>query len=281
MCKSIFDEKKVSNSQRKLHFPPLGRLRGANILGGVLFFAFFVTNELKSQIVNIEDTRIRIKDSTNWVGFVDVGGHVNKNVSYVYNLRAAVQVEYQLGRHFGLSISQYNLLKTEGKNVLNDGMQHLRYNYALKPFLKLEIFTQMQYNERISLQKRTLGGLGFRYRLWKQKEGRSYVGIAYMYEHANWLGETETRKDHRMTSYFSVNQLFKDKFKVAATFYFQPLLKNWNNNRISGVATAQYLLTKKLSFKSSLNIHYDNDPRLLVTVPDLTFQWVNGIRFDF
>jgi LytS/YehU family sensor histidine kinase len=59
------------------------------------------------------------------------------------------------------------------------------------------------------------------------------------------------------------------------------LLKNWNNNRISGVATAQYLLTKKLSFKSSLNIHYDNDPRLLVTVPDLTFQWVNGIRFDF
>jgi hypothetical protein len=165
----------------------------AFILGGVLLASFFYVASLRAQIVNIEDSRVRMADSVHWLGFVDLGGNVNKNVQYVYAARAALQVEYKNKRHFFLSISQYNLLKTEGKNILNDGMQHLRYNFALKPVLNLEVFSQIQYNERISLRQRELLGAGLRYRIWKLRAGRAYVGAAYMYEQSNWTGDSEQR----------------------------------------------------------------------------------------
>jgi hypothetical protein len=78
-----------------------------------------------------------------------------------------------------------------------------------------------------------------------------------------------------------MNHSVKDKFKVATTFYFQPLLNDWNNNRISGVASGQLFLSKKLSLRTQFSINYDNDVRLLSSIPDLIFQWTNGLRLDF
>ena len=112
----------------------------------VLFNLFFLASFcLKSQIVNIEDKRLRLGDSITLKGFVDLGFNVFKNDKMLVTARATAQLEkLAFKKHFFLLIGGYNFAKAEGQSFLNDGFLHLRYNFELKENLVLEAFTQGQ-----------------------------------------------------------------------------------------------------------------------------------------
>ncbi len=246
----------------------------------ILFFYLIDFHKIHAQILNIEDTRIRMSDTTHWAGYIDIAGNITKNINLIINGRATTQIEYKNKRHFVLSLTHYNWLKTDVQSVFNDGFQHLRYNYDFTQKIVGEIFGQIQYNERLKLRARTLGAAGLRFKLWKISQGRGYAGIAYMYEHSSFDDDNNPRRDHRLSNYISFNHQFDKRSKLFSTLYFQPLLTDLRINRISWTGSLQYYINQYISLRTSINLSFDNDPRLPPSVPDLTYFFNTGFRLD-
>jgi Protein of unknown function, DUF481 len=244
---------------------------------------FFASIYLKSQIVNIEDKRIRLGDSITFKGFVDLGFNVFKNDKTLMTARATGQLEkLAFKKHFFLMIGGYNFAKAEGQSFLNDGFIHLRYNYGLTDKWILEAFTQGQYNERTNILFRGLVGSGLRLKLKSGEKNRFYIGLAYIFEQNQYNRDLiPTQNNHRMSSYFSYNLGLTNNSRLVHTTYFQPLLNDFTNNRLSSEATLLFNFTKYLVFRATFNTSYDNDPRLPDTIPDWIYTWTNGLRWDF
>lgn len=237
---------------------------------------------LSAQIINIEDKRVALGDSITFKGFGDLGVSLYRNDKQLTTVKANVQLEYINRRHFGLFLSGYNLIHTEGAaNALNDGFAHLRYNYDMSKRFVYEAFTQGQYNERTRVLFRGLIGTGVRVKLNKDKKHRYYVGLAYLLESNQFKGGTLRQLDHRLSSYLSYNIAFGNKSKFVHTTYVQPRLDNWENIRVSSEASLFFFMSKHLSFRSTFNTAYDSDPRLPPSVPDWIYTLTNGLRFEF
>ena len=238
---------------------------------------------LKSQIINIEDKRIRLGDSITFKGFLDVGFNVFKNDKMLTTARAAGQMEkLAFKRHFFLMLGGYNFAKAEGQSFLNDGFLHLRYNYDWGKNLVFESFTQVQYNERTSIFLRGLLGAGVRLKLKWAERNRFYCGLAYMFEQNQYNQNlTPRQNNHRLSCYFSYNMDLGSNSRLVHTTYFQPIFTDFSNNRLSSDASLLFNFTKRLVFRASFNTSYDNDSRLPDSIPDWIYTWTNGLRWDF
>jgi hypothetical protein len=237
---------------------------------------------LSAQIVNIEDKRVKLGDTIAFKGFADLGFNLYQTDKKLVSGRGNIQMEYIHNRHFLLSLTGYNFVQADKTKYLNDGFQHLRYNYELTPDEWVwEGFVQAQYNERTRILFRGLTGTGIRWKLRKYLKQRVYLGVLYMFER-NELNKTEIlENNHRLSSYLSFNFKINSFSKFSSTTYFQPLLNQFHNYRLSSESALVFGLAKNWNFKATFSMNYDNDPRLPVNFPDLTYSWINGLRYDF
>jgi Protein of unknown function, DUF481 len=246
-----------------------------------LFFMFFFKTMLIAQVVNVEDRRLRLGDSVHWLGKADVGFNLIQNTQQFLTASAAVQLEFKEKKHFVLSLTAYNLAKSSTQDILNDGFQHLRYNYDVTDRIVWEAYTQAQYNERIRLRLRSLGGTGFRFKILRATKSKLYLGASYFYEHTRFRDTTTDFVNHRLSFYVSFSSKISANARFASTTYFQPILTHLNSQRWASDNALVLPLSKKIAFRVNLNLTYDTDPRLPESVPDLIYAWTNGIRLEF
>jgi Protein of unknown function, DUF481 len=251
--------------------------------GCFLFFlsTFLCQTSIWGQVVNVEDRRIRLGDSLHWLGKADFGFNLIQNTQQFLTASAAVQLEYKAQKHFVLALTAYNLAKSANQNILNDGFQHLRYNYDITEKTVWEVYAQGQYNERVRLRVRTLAGTGFRFKVARKKTRRLYFGVSYFYEQTQFKDATAPFHNHRLSFYTAFSQKIGTTGRFASTTYFQPILTDLGNMRWASDNSLLIPLSKKCSFRANLNLIYDTDPRLPVTVPDLIYAWTNGVRLEF
>ena len=102
-----------------------------------------------------------------------------------------------------------------------------------------------------------------------------------MYEHNQFNDATTRQFDHRMSSYISFTITLNDKVKLVNTLYFQPLLNTLGHARVASQGSLIISFTKRLVYRSTASLTFDNDTRLPPSVPDLTYTWTNGIRWEF
>ncbi|MEM9821414.1 MAG: DUF481 domain-containing protein, partial [Bacteroidota bacterium] len=138
---------------------------------------------LFAQIVNIEDKRTAVRDTVLWMGYVDVKFNLIQNGAQLFSINGDYRLEHLRHRHLFLYLGQYNLGKAEGNEFVDDGFQHIRYNYQTNDWLAWEAFTQLQYNQLIKLKMRWLLGTGPRFRLYKKSKSQFYLGTLYMFEY--------------------------------------------------------------------------------------------------
>ncbi len=260
------------------------RVKMPKILRGLffhLFFLFFIPISIFSQVVNIEDRRIRLGDSLHWLGKADFGFNLVQNTQQFLTASAAVQVEYKRQKHFVLSLTAYNLAKSANQNILNDGFQHLRYNYDVTEKTVWEIYTQGQYNERVRMQLRLLVGTGFRFKILRGTKTRLYFGTSYFCEKTQFKERQSPLYNHRLSFYAAFSRKIGTTGRFASTTYCQPIANDLGNIRLASDNTLLIPLSKKLAFRANFNCTYDTDPHLPEAFPDLIYTWTNGIRWDF
>lgn len=241
-----------------------------------LLFAFFPFI-LSAQVINIESKRF-LNDTNGFVGRSDLNFNIAQNTQQILTFGLNVHMQYQRNRSRFLAISDLAFIKAAQTNFVNNGYQHFRHSYKLIDRITLESFVQAQYNLVLKLDKRYLAGIGPRFKIFKKRNFRLYLGTLYMYEYQLQDHETIEQYNHRLSSHITFNIAY-NKFDLSHTTFFQPLLSDPSNYRIASDSNLDIVLTGHFNFRVGFNLLYDtNQPP---GIPELVYTLKNGLSFKF
>jgi hypothetical protein len=227
-------------------------------LVSVLLFLFFSCVS-QAQLVNIEAKRMQT-DSTRFVLKSDVlFNYTDNKDEYVLQFGSNISTQFKskdLDKIYFL-VWNYNLVRTEEKDLQNSWFLHARYNQKLSDLVRLEAFVQNQNNTQLTIMRRNLVGAGLRFKLIDEERTNVYFGNSYMYEIEKLNGIDQRFYNHRNSSYLSLNQSFeKVHLDLIGTVYFQPLYEDFDNHRILCQFKAEIPLTNHIGLSALYNYFY-------------------------
>ncbi|RKE90925.1 DUF481 domain-containing protein [Ichthyenterobacterium magnum] len=244
------------------------------------FVLFFVCSFSNAQVINIESLR-KPSDSTKWSGSASLDIGLIKNVNSIFRIANKVHIQYTNKKNLWLFINDLNFQKLEGNSFVNRGTQHLRYNYKLAKKLKLEAFTQAQYDAISQIDFRGLIGIGPRYKLSSNDNYRFYVGTLIMYEYEKPSNDVidKLQKDIRGSAYLSFSLYPTKTLSIISTSYYQPKLKAFKDYRFSSDTSILFKIYKDLAFKTNFNYRYDRFP--ITGITKAQYELTNGLLYTF
>ena len=249
----------------------------------VCLFLILCTEKSDAQIVNIEDSRSTLTDTSGWFGYLGLGVDLIKNNRSITNIRGKLRAEYLNGKYLLLLLSDYNLIRADQENFIDNGFQHVRLNYEINKRLTYEFFSQIQFNNQVRIKLRGLLGTGLRFKILKSEQQKVYWGISYMreYDEIEIVKDAITIfRDHRMSTYLSMTLYpFEENFSISNTTYYQPVLNNFSDVRLSSQTSLRFALSKRLVFSTIFSI--TNDTRVPENIPATYYSLKNGIRWEF
>jgi hypothetical protein len=217
-----------------------------------------------AQVVNIESQRIHT-DS------VRRGGEFNFNYSYsnvnskslsIFDGSLSLQQKSKDLKTIWLILGNLELSKAKNEDFENASFLHLRYNRKINPWLRWEVFTQVQSNLPIGVRVRYLAGTGPRFKLITSTNFNLYFGSLYMYEREKITDSVILKKTfNRNSSYlsFSIN-LPPVKGEIISTTYYQPSLANFSNYRIYTENRLSFSITKRFRTQTTFRYFFDSRP---------------------
>jgi hypothetical protein len=226
-----------------------------------LLIFIFLGFTSQAQLVNIETKRMH-SDSTRFVLKSDLlFNYTDNNDVYVLQFDSNITTQFKskdLNKTYFLVLN-YNLVRTEEKDVQNAWFLHARYNRELSELFRLEAFIQNQNNTQLTIIRRNLVGVGLRLKLINTERTNVYFGNSYMYEIEQLNGMDQWFYNHRNSSYLSLNQSFKKiHLDLIGTAYFQPLYRDLGNHRVLGQFKAEIPLTNHISLSALYNYFFTN-----------------------
>ena len=243
--------------------------------------SLFIGFSARGQIVNIEDKRARL-DTVGWFWQLDFGGKITENTRSILALNGAVRVDQIKAQSQWLFLANYNLVKANEDRFVNDGFSHLRFGQEIDPRWTWETFGQLQYNRRLLIDFRALAGTGPRLQIRENENWELALGLLFMFEY-NELEEGEIiRNDNRLSSYLSARVKVGEHASFATTSYYQPLVSQLGESRLSSVNAISVDLNQRIAFGSSFSITYDGLlAQLLPDIPATNYTWNNTLRLRF
>jgi len=245
----------------------------------LLVILVFSLNLTYAQIVNVESLR-RISDTSKWSGSASLDIGLIKNTQSIFKITNSLRLQYNTRKNLYLFINDLKLEQIEDNSFVNKGIQHIRYNRKITERLKLEVFAQSQYDVISDIKFRGLLGLGPRFKLSKSKDYRFYLGTLLMFEHEESSDKTiDILRDFRGSVYFSCSLYPLENISLVSTTYYQPLLKQFSDFRISNQTSLGIKVLKNLLFKTSFTYNFDANP--IIGIPKTQYELTNGIVYTF
>lgn len=175
----------------------------------------------------------------------------------------ALQLKSRSLQDLWLFLANVDFSKADNAAFSNAVFGHVRYNRKWGPRLRWEVMNQWQYNKLLGIETRALAGTGPRYKWLAQPGGVAYLGCLYMFEYEKTTSDPPViHRDHRMSSYLSTSLKLPDWLpgELVSTTYYQPLLKDFNDYRISHETSIELRLTAKLRVTMRYTYLYDARP---------------------
>ncbi len=231
----------------------------------------------QAQILNIENYRIKT-DTAGWAGKLGVDFSMTKNTKSLLHFGSDLHVQYKTKRSLYLLLGQYHIFVSNGSNLIDKSVGHLRYNYKFSDRVVGETFVQIQHNAVSKIDLRSLYGAGMRFKLSTSKAYKYYLGSALMYEHEKSLGDViSVQNMFRWSNYFSTSLYPTKNFTFISTTYYQPALQAFSDYRILSQNTMAFLISTRLSFKTTFNIQYDSRP--VPGIPNMQYGLTSGLVY--
>lgn len=233
----------------------------------------------KGQIVNVEKERIASRDSVGWFGDAGVNFTTTKQTKSYLQFGINTGIQRKGVNSIILLLTDFGVVNAGGEDFVNNGFAHLRFNTRLSNVIRLEAFTQIQYNSLTKVDLRYIAGTGPRFKLTPYERAKFYWGVAYMFEYEELLDPSVTLRDHRISSYLSFTLAPEDNVKFISTTYAQPLIKDFTDFRILNENVLSLAITGNLSFEVLFQVSYDAMPP--EGVPNVVYKSVNGLTYEF
>ena len=246
------------------------------MIRSTLLFAAF--SSVATAAINVEEIR-PAQDEDGLNAEVELGGTFKTgNLEYA-QLATSAGAAYQAGPHMAFLISSYTYagkisgsdldsdlsLFDEEARYWNKGSAHMRYNYSFSNSMAVELFSQVEFNEFLRLDLRTLGGLGLRTLLAESENTTLYMGAGYMYEVESYNSSSVAEDDleataNRATTYISLESNPSDTNSGTLTAYFQPNISDFSDYRAIVNAELEHKLSDNFALNISLSVRMDSDP---------------------
>ncbi len=244
----------------------------------ILIILFFLSLKIHSQILNMESYRLK-EDSIGWRGKAGLDLYLTKNTKTLTKLSGLLHVQHKSTKDIILILAKYSLLSSDGQDLIDQSILHLRYNYYFKPNLIGEWFVQGQKNSISKIYFRGLFGAGLRLKLSdKIKTGQFYLGTAPMFEYEETTTSI-TEKLWRWSNYISFVFSPNKQFSLTSTTYYQPVFSAFADFRISSQNSLIFSMTTDLSFKTTFHYNYDSTP--VAGIPNVQYNLSSGILYQF
>jgi putative salt-induced outer membrane protein YdiY len=183
-------------------------------------------------------------------------------------------------------IVNYERGESGGELFSDKGFIHARITRDLTDHWIVETFTQKEFNKLISLNDRQLFGGGMRYEIRAMDTSRSQthkysvgLGSGFMYERESTSDPRDKKVLIRSTSYLSVRWQLDERVTFLSTAYLQLAVRKRSDFRVLDESSLSFAINKTLSFLTSFNLRYDNEPPPTVKNYDITV--TNGINVRF
>lgn len=244
-----------------------------------VLFVLLGLNASRAQIVNIENSRLS-ETQQGWQGLIDFRFNAVKNNIALLQLSNKLRLQYTQERNRVLFLSDLNLSISDDLSFERNAFQHIRYGYMVDSIFILESFVQNQFDRIQLINQRTLLGQGVRFRYLQRGIIRSFFGFTYMLEYEDELITERQNLNSRLSSYLNLKLSIENWFSLYNTTYFQPLMLDWSDYRISSNSLLEIRANESFSVTFNINVVYDSNPVDDPSVQNLNFKFSNGFAFN-
>ena len=256
-----------------------------NILTLLLFLCCL--NYLSQSIVNTE--KLFTDNEDGFAVSSELMGSSIKGNADVLLLEYGLNFSYKKGKNSLKLLSGGEYINEDNETVSNSLFSQLRYNYNFSDKSRLFAFTQIQSNAILLLERRLLGGAGFRQNIFEKTKDSSKIfkidisaGIMQEEELLNRTDLPIEEKYHTnyTRSIFSVVGLFEvtDAFTIVNTTYFQQYLKDFSDYRLLNETNLMFAINEWLSMSLDLEYRFDSEPPSILK--DTDFNTNFGLIFN-
>lgn len=193
-------------------------------------------------------------------------------------------------------VTNYKMSSKDETVFVNQGFAHLRFMKELTPRYAGEVFSQLEFNEFIRLNQRTLMGAGVRYKRAGPEQGDTrkhplsmVLGLGLMLERESIeVGADASAGDPvhgelaellRSSNYFVLAYAPRENINIQSTTYYQVDTRRFQDYRLLSQSLLEVGLSKRLALTSELNLRYDSEPPGGVNARDL--EYTQGLTFKF
>ncbi len=225
-------------------------------------FLFFVLTQLLFCQVNTEKYR-NFGDSAGFSGIAKLDASIQTGNTDLQEIGSEIRVNYKEPVSTLLFILKGDYGWNDGKQFSNEALAHLRFVQTLNKDLKLEVFTQINYDKSLLLLFRALGGTGLRFKLYETNNSVLWFGSAYMleYERYNSPRSYINKKNilaNRWSNYLSFNLSVKENVSISSVIYYQPRFDLWKDVRILSENSLIVNLSGNFSLSVEFDLRYDH-----------------------
>lgn len=198
------------------------------------------------------------------------GSSISGNASILL-LGYSLNFSYKKNKNYLRLLSGGQYIEKDKKNVSNSLFTQFRYSYFINDKSRFFSFIQIQSNAILLIERRFLGGAGYRYNIvnFKKDSSTRFVldisaGIIQEEELLNRdnLPQLEKYYTNYSRSIFSLIGIIeiKDKFTIVNTTYFQQHIKNLDDYRFLNETNLMVSINQWLSLSVDLEYRFDSDP---------------------
>lgn len=140
-------------------------------------------------------------------------------------------------------------------------LRHIRQLYT--PLWASEYYIQLKQDAFKNLRKRTLFGVGLRYKIADSAQyGKLFFGLSFMDEKIRYIDDSLDPDEHnyRASSYLSYKAKISDSLDFSLLGYYQPKLDKGSDYLIASTAEMTIHLTKVFDLSYLFELDYDTSP---------------------
>ncbi len=236
----------------------------------------FLTAVLDSQdIIDIESLIQKAKPGKNKYN-LSLGGSFLTGNTEKSSFSASALMLRPIGDIQSLALAQTNYGESGQKVDTRNSLAHLRFIGPLVGnFLFWENYYQVQSDTFRRLSLRALGGVGLRWKILSNEDVRLYFGTSVFYseedqQEVSGFSDQGLKVYLRNSNYIALNYDLNDNIEVFLIGYFQPLIDQIYDHRLSTKFGITTKLSENLKFNYLISVGHDNDPPQGVKPTDVT-----------
>ncbi|MCL7972059.1 MAG: DUF481 domain-containing protein, partial [marine benthic group bacterium] len=220
------------------------------------------------------------EDEPGWSGEIAAAIAIAQGNTEYFEFDLSAAAQFQADRHRVRGLGDFTRRTASGVEISEATLLHLRHNYRLTDVVHSLAFLQAQRNPFQRIDSRFLLGLGARFDLVRGETFGTSVGASYMRERET-LTDDDSGAATRDRGNFFASLLGRptDQLRVDAHAFYQPVLTDWSDARLSAGSNLDVLLVGELTLVIGFRLAYNSQPAPGVEETDF---WLRtGLRFRF